>query len=55
MPPRLRVVVDRLEDEIEAIGRELSGAVGLGGRDRRVAQLIERQAIEVGNTGKMDS
>jgi hypothetical protein len=37
--------VDRLEDEIEALGRELSRAVGLGGRDRRAASSSERARI----------
>jgi hypothetical protein len=40
-------IVDRLEDEIEAIGRELSRAVGLGGRDRRAASASERARINV--------
>jgi hypothetical protein len=40
-------VVGRLEDEIEAIGRELSRAVGLGGRDRRAASASERARINV--------
>jgi hypothetical protein len=40
-------VVDRLEDEIEAVGRELSRAVGLGGRDRRAASAAERARINV--------
>jgi hypothetical protein len=40
-------VVDRLEDEIEALGRELSRAVGLGGRDRRAASASERARINV--------
>ena len=40
-------VVDRLEDEIETIGRELSRAVGLGGRDRRAASASERARINV--------
>jgi pimeloyl-ACP methyl ester carboxylesterase len=39
--------VDRLEDEIEAVGRELSRAVGLGGRDRRAASAAERARINV--------
>jgi hypothetical protein len=33
-------LVDRLEDEIEAVGRELSRAVGLGGRDRRAHVVL---------------
>jgi len=40
-------LVDQLEDEIEAIGRELSRAVGLGGRDRRAASASERARINV--------
>jgi pimeloyl-ACP methyl ester carboxylesterase len=40
-------VVDRLEDEIETLGRELSRAVGLGGRDRRAASAAERARINV--------
>jgi pimeloyl-ACP methyl ester carboxylesterase len=40
-------VVDRLEDEIESVGRELSRAVGLGGRDRRAASASERARINV--------
>jgi hypothetical protein len=37
--------VDRLEEEIEALGRELSRAVGLGGRDRRASS--ERARVNV--------
>jgi hypothetical protein len=40
-------LVDRLEDEIETLGRELSRAVGLGGRDRRAASTSERARINV--------
>jgi hypothetical protein len=40
-------LVDRLEDEIETLGRELSRAVGLGGRDRRAASVSERARINV--------
>jgi pimeloyl-ACP methyl ester carboxylesterase len=40
-------LVDRLEDEIEAVGRELSRAVGLGGRDRRAASASERARVNV--------
>jgi hypothetical protein len=40
-------LVDRLEDAIEAVGRELSRAVGLGGRDRRAASASERARINV--------
>jgi len=39
--------VDQLEEEIEAVGRELSRAVGLGGRDRRAASPAERARINV--------
>jgi pimeloyl-ACP methyl ester carboxylesterase len=39
--------VDQLEEEIEAVGRELSRAVGLGGRDRRAASASERARINV--------
>jgi pimeloyl-ACP methyl ester carboxylesterase len=40
-------LIERLEDEIEALGRELSRAVGLGGRDRRAASASERARINV--------
>jgi pimeloyl-ACP methyl ester carboxylesterase len=40
-------MVDQLEEEIEAVGRELSRAVGLGGRDRRAASASERARINV--------
>jgi pimeloyl-ACP methyl ester carboxylesterase len=40
-------LVDRLEDEIETLGRELSRAVGLGGRDRRAASASERARVNV--------
>jgi hypothetical protein len=40
-------LVDRLEDEIDAIGREISRAVGLGGRDRRAASASERARINL--------
>jgi hypothetical protein len=39
--------VDRLEEEIEALGGELSRAVGSGGRDRRSASAAERARINV--------
>jgi len=39
--------VDQLEEEIEALGQELSRAVGLGGRDRRSASASERARINV--------
>src|SRR5260370_2633708 len=40
-------LADRLEDEIEALGRELSRAVGLGGRDRRAAPAPPRPPANV--------
>jgi len=40
-------LVDQLEYEIETLGRELSRAVGLGGRDRRAASASERARINV--------
>jgi hypothetical protein len=40
-------LVDQLESEIETLGRELSRAVGLGGRDRRAASASERARINV--------
>jgi hypothetical protein len=40
-------VADRIKDEIETLGRELSRAVGLGGRDRRAASAAERARINV--------
>jgi len=40
-------LVDQLEEEIESVGRELSRAVGLGGRDRRAASASERARINV--------
>jgi pimeloyl-ACP methyl ester carboxylesterase len=39
--------IDQLEDEIETLGRELSRAVGLGGRDRRAASASERARVNV--------
>jgi hypothetical protein len=42
-----RELIERLEDEIEDLGRELSRAVGLGGRDRRAASAAERARINV--------
>jgi pimeloyl-ACP methyl ester carboxylesterase len=39
--------VDQLEEEIEDLVRELSRAVGLGGRDRRAASASERARINV--------
>jgi len=39
--------IDQLEEEIEAVGRELSRAVGLGGHDRRAASSSERARINV--------
>ena len=38
---------ERLEDEIEFVGRELKRAVGLGGRDRRAASASERARLSV--------
>jgi hypothetical protein len=40
-------LIERLEDEIEDLGGELSRAVGLGGRDRRAASAAERARINV--------
>lgn len=37
----------KIEDEIEMITRELSRAVGLGGRDRRAASVSERARLNV--------
>jgi len=39
--------VDQLEEEIEAVGRELSRRVGLGARDRRAASAAERARINI--------
>lgn len=39
--------VERAEDEIEAIARQIAAAVGLGGRDRKAASHIERARINV--------
>jgi hypothetical protein len=36
-----------IEDEIEAIERELKRAIGLGGRDRRAASESERARLSV--------
>jgi tetratricopeptide (TPR) repeat protein len=38
---------EKAEDEIEALGRELKGAIGLAGRDRRAASSTERARIAV--------
>jgi hypothetical protein len=46
-------LVARLEDEIETLGRELSRAVGLGGRDRRAASASERARINVSRAIKI--
>jgi pimeloyl-ACP methyl ester carboxylesterase len=46
-------LADRLEDEIETLGRELSRAVGLGGRDRRAASASERARINVSRAIKI--
>jgi pimeloyl-ACP methyl ester carboxylesterase len=40
-------LADRLEDEIETLSRELSRAVGLGGRDRRATSAAERARINI--------
>jgi hypothetical protein len=40
-------LVDQLEDELEALGQELSRAIGLGGRDRRAASASERARVNV--------
>jgi hypothetical protein len=37
----------QFEEEIEAVGRELSRAVGLGGRDRRALRLLSAPLINV--------
>jgi hypothetical protein len=37
----------RLERELELLARELSAAVGLGGRDRRAASVSERARVNV--------
>lgn len=37
----------RAQEEIEALGRELSRAVGLGGRERRASSAVERQRVRV--------
>jgi hypothetical protein len=39
--------IERLQAELEAIGDELSRAVGLGGRDRKAASHAERARINV--------
>ena len=38
---------EKAEDEIMALGRELKGAIGLAGRDRRAASSTERARIAV--------
>ena len=38
---------EKAEDEIEALGRALKGAIGLAGRDRRAASSTERARIAV--------
>jgi tetratricopeptide (TPR) repeat protein len=40
----------RAREEIEFIGRELAGAVGLGGRDRKAASASERARVNVTRT-----
>ena len=42
----------RAREEIEFIGRELAGAVGLGGRDRKAASASERARVNVTRTIK---
>jgi DNA-binding response OmpR family regulator len=37
----------RIEQELEVLARELSAAVGLGGRDRRAASVSERARVNV--------
>lgn len=37
----------RIEAEIQSIADQLAGAVGLGGRDRRAASVVERTRINV--------
>lgn len=37
----------RARDELEFLGRELAGAVGLGGRDRKAASQAERARVNV--------
>ncbi|SDM69458.1 ATP-binding protein [Allokutzneria albata] len=39
--------VDRVQAEIDALVRELSGAMGLGGRDRRTGSSAERARLNV--------
>lgn len=39
--------VDKIQEEIDALGRELKRAFGLGGRDRRAASSAERARINV--------
>jgi hypothetical protein len=39
--------IARAEDEIDAVGRELSRAVGRGGRDRRAGSAAERARLSV--------
>lgn len=38
---------EKAQEEIEALGRELKGAIGLAGRDRRAASSTERARIAV--------
>ena len=40
---------EKAENEIEALGRVLKGAIGLAGRDRRSASATERGRIAVTN------
>jgi len=39
--------VQRLEHELEVLARQLSAAVGMGGRDRRAASVSERARVNV--------
>jgi non-specific serine/threonine protein kinase len=39
--------VARAEEEIDALVEQLAGAVGLGGRDRKVGSHVERARINV--------
>jgi hypothetical protein len=38
---------DRLQREVDALTTELSGAIGLGGRDRRAGRAAERARVNV--------
>ena len=43
-------VVERCDREMEALTRELSAAVGLGGRDRRTGESAERARVNITRT-----